>query len=58
MTKELENVAHYLDNNAPQRAVLTYTLLLPPPLSLFFLPPLFSPNPSLEKCFLMCLVLR
>lgn len=52
MTKELENVAHYLDNNAPQRAVLTYTLLLPPPLSLFFFLPSFPPTLLWRSAFL------
>lgn len=44
MTKELENVAHYLDDNTPQRTVLTYTLLLSPPLSLSFFLPSFPPT--------------
>lgn len=52
MTKELESVAHYLDNNAPKRAVLTYTLLLPPPLSLSFFLPSFPPTLFCRSAFL------
>lgn len=53
MTKELENVAHYLDNNAPQRAVLTYTLLLPPTLFLSFFLPSF-PSTLLWRSAFLC----
>lgn len=52
MTKELENVAHYLYDNAPQRAVLTYTLLFSPPLSLSFFLPSFPPTLLWRSAFL------
>lgn len=42
----------YLDDNTPQRAVLTYTLLLSPPLSLSFFLPSFLPTLLWRSAFL------